>query len=182
MADLNEAKGFLIDNFLCVLRRTRRLYVELARQDQQLKSEGREHGYFEPVLLCICWCDFLGALYLGEGKGDDKRRIVQWLKGPMASRNKLYRKHASKIHEAYRNGLVHGFQPNWFDISYDEPKDHLVVNGKIIKIDVSTLIDDMIASVGDFASQLSDKSGGMSTRHGSLEAFNHAAKELKIKI
>src|SRR3989442_8527465 len=127
MVNLNEAKGFLTDNFLCVLRRTRSIYVELARQDELLKSEGRAHGYFEPVLLCICWCDFLGALYLGEGKADDKRRIVQWLKGPMDSQNALYRKHASKIHQAYRNGLAHGFQPNWFNISYDERDHHLVV-------------------------------------------------------
>ncbi|MBI2989547.1 MAG: hypothetical protein HYY45_22535 [Deltaproteobacteria bacterium] len=100
----------------------------------------------------------------------------------MAARNELYRKRASKIHKAYRNGLVHGFQPNWFHISYSEPTNHLAVTGESIKIDVPTLIDDMIASVKDFASQLYSKPGEVPPEHGSLEAFKHAAKELKIEI
>ncbi len=56
------ARQFLLDDFLKVIRRTRFLYVETT-------SPGDiGQGYFEPITLSLCWCDFLGALYCGNGK------------------------------------------------------------------------------------------------------------------
>ena len=59
---LKEAKGFLRSDFARVVKRTKYLYVERKPK----KRIG--YGFFEPVLLCLCWCDLLGALYCGDGK------------------------------------------------------------------------------------------------------------------
>jgi hypothetical protein len=182
MADLKTAKEFLIENFLWVLRRTRRLYVELAPADPQLKNLGREYGNFEPILLCISWADFLGGLYLGEEVADDRRRIMQWFRGPMAKQNSSYRTAADKLQSGYRNGLVHGFQPSWFHISYDEPSHHLELTSKTVKVDAPTLIDDMIAGVNDYAEQMISHPGRAHPHHGSLEAFNRTVTKNKIDI
>jgi hypothetical protein len=182
MADLKAAKAFLTENFLWILRRTRRLYVELAPADEQLKSAAREYGLFEPVLLCISWADFLGALYLGEAGANDRQRITQWFRGPMSKTNERYRTAASKLYSAYRNGLVHGFQPAWFHISYNEPHHHLEIIGETVKVDVSSLIDDMVVAVSDYAVQMNTQPDTKRPKHGSLEAFNFTIKELKMDI
>lgn len=182
MADLDSAKRFLTENFVWALCRTRRLYVELAPTDEQLKSAGREYGNFEPVLLCICWSDFLGALFLGEGKADAKQRITQWFRSPMRKQNESYRNAAKKIYAAYRNGLVHGYQPEAFYFSYDEPDHHLEMKAGTLWIDVSSLLDDMIAAVEIFAANMTEQPGVSPAAHGSLEAFNKAAKELSINL
>lgn len=165
---VNSAQGFLTKNLLWALKRTRRLYVELSPHDPGLPTD-RRIGFFEPVLLCLCWCDFLGALYLGEGFSNNERRIVQWFRGPMQKQNRLYRTQAGKIYRAYRNGLVHGFAPTWFYVSFDEPALHLAdfkKNG--VRIDFPTLLDDLVWAVRSYAAHLKSRL----RRHGNVAAFN----------
>lgn len=166
---LKTARGYLTGNIIWPVKRTRRLYVKLAPRDSGL-PKARRHGYFEPVLLCLCWCDFLGALYFGEGIAADRRRIVGWLRGPMAKQNRLYRTRAEKIYKAYRNGLVHGFEPKWFYLSYNETGRHLT-NFKThgVRIDIPTLLDDLIKAIYDFAMHLQKSRKPV---HGSIKAFN----------
>ena len=94
---LSEAKKFLDKDFLKAIKRTKYLYVERKPK----KSIG--YGFFEPILLCLSWCDFLGALYCGSGKeirqgglGSTKRSNI-FITDVLGKINPKYKTHVSEL-------------------------------------------------------------------------------------
>ncbi len=165
-----------LDDFLKILKRTKYLYVEISIPLELSK------GYFEPTLLCFCWMDFLGGLYTGNPSPNSKGRITAWLKSPyMLKANTSYKTQAKKLFEGYRNGLVHGYAPEVFHLSYGDVLGHLTESGPgKVKIEIPTLIDHLIASVEEFGKQLQSlpltKKG--KPRPGSIEAFEQSFKQI----
>src|SRR5437016_5381220 len=123
---LKEAKGFLRSDFARVVKRTKYLYVERKPK----KRIG--YGFFEPVLLCLCWCDFLGALYCGDGKSipaggiGNTKRSKKFIDDILGSVNPNYKKASSDLIKIYRHGTVHAFAPaGTFDIRLSDKTNHL---------------------------------------------------------
>jgi hypothetical protein len=174
---LRDARAFLRKDFSRVLRRTRYLYV-LRRPTKQYGQ-----GFFEPILLCMCWCDFLGALYCGDGKSTwaggigNSKRIRTFLSELMATVNPAYKTASRPLLSVYRNGTVHAFAPAGpFEIHDSEPARHLTKNGKRLVISIDDLIKDLLEATRRLAIGL-QKPGPTST-HGSLAAFNKGRQEL----
>jgi|GEM_PF-1947626 len=176
---LQDAQDFLEKDIMKCLLRTKHLYVET----QPKKEIG--HGMFEPIMLCLSWCDFLGALYCGdglekwdggEGSTNRSQKYVAEILGRVSS---SYISSSSELVRNYRNGLVHGYVPVRFYIMYGDAKNHLVEDsGGLLRIDIPTFIGDMIASVRSFSGLLKTIPYGMP---GSLSLFNKGRDELLTK-
>jgi hypothetical protein len=168
---LAEARTFLRDDFSKVIRRTRYLYVD-APQRADLG-----HGFFEPVQLALCWCDFLGALYAGTTAGGNQRRIEAFLDHVLGGVNSDYRAAMQGLVQCYRHGTVHAYAPaGSFLISVPDVPQHLHRQGDLIVLSVARLLDDMLRGVERFAAGLTDASGA--TGPGTLAAFNAGRSEL----
>lgn len=174
---LSEARRFLRSDFSKVIKRTKYLYVTRKLR----KSIGP--GFFEPVLLRFCWCDFLGALYAGDGKsvrdggmGNTKRSKL-FIDDILGSINPAYKKLSNDLIKVYRHGPVHAYAPaGSFDIRLSDRTEHLKKPGSRVIISLEHLLDDLLASVMHFARTLHRDS--TSLRKGTLVAFNKARREL----
>jgi len=176
---LKEAKNFLKKDFIKVVKRTKYLYVE----KKPRKTIG--YGFFEPIILCLSWCDFLGALYCGSGKQQNKgglgnsERSKIFINEILGNINPKYKNASTELVKLYRNGLVHAFAPSGgFDIRIYDSSEHLNrnSNNKLI-ISIEQLVNDMIDSTNYFEKLLHLDSKTMS--RGSLVAFNIGRSELE---
>lgn len=174
---LGEAKSFLRSDFAKVLKRTKYLYVERKPK----KSVG--YGFFEPILLCLCWCDFLGALYCGDGKrvreggiGNTKRSKI-FIDEVLGAVNPRYREVSDELIRVYRHGTVHAYAPaRDFDIRVSDKAEHLKKEGAKVIISLEHFLIDMLEGTKQFAKILHLDSQSLS--RGSLVAFNKARREL----
>lgn len=175
---LTEARRFLRGDFSKVIKRTKYLYVS------RKSSKRIGPGFFEPVLLCFCWCDFLGALYAGDGKsvreggiGNTKRSKV-FIDNVLGAINPAYMKTSDDLIKVYRHGLVHAYAPSGsFDIRLSDKAQHLTKSGDKVVISLEHLLDEFLAGVTHFAKTLHQHS--TSLEKGTLVAFNKARKELE---
>jgi hypothetical protein len=160
---LAQARAFLRDDYSKVVRRTRYLYVD-APQDPQLG-----YGFFEPVQLALCWCDFLGALYNGTTAGGNGARIRGFINGVLGEINPAYRSVAGDLMTVYRHGTVHAYAPDGlFHIEVMRHPEHLQRHGGAIVVSVACLLDDMLQAVHRFADGLTEGNSGL----GTLDALN----------
>jgi len=174
---LGEAKSFLRSDFAKVLKRTKYLYVERKPK----KSVG--YGFFEPILLCLCWCDFLGALYCGDGKrvreggiGNTKRSKI-FIDEVLGAVNARYREVSDELIRVYRHGTVHAYAPaRDFKIKLSDKAEHLKKEGAKVIISLEHFLIDMLEGTKQFARILHLDSQSLS--RGSLVAFNKARREL----
>ncbi len=175
---LGEAKKFLREDFAKVVKRTKYLYVKRKPK----KSIG--YGFFEPVLLCLCWCDFLGALYIGDGKSirdggiGNTKRSKMFIDGVLATVNPNYKTVSNDLIKVYRHGTVHAYAPvGAFDIRLSDKGQHLRNKGGRVTVSVEHLLDELLEGNKCFAKILHNDSRSLSA--GSLVAFNKARKELR---
>jgi hypothetical protein len=169
---LKEARLFLRRDFTKILKRNRHLYV----QYRPPKSIGR--GYFEPVLLCLCWCDFLGALYVGIGKKRSTDRSLAFIKGVLAKIKPGYEAAAKELVSVYRHGTVHAYAPAGpFDIRINDSAIHLTRSGNRLVISLDALTKDLIDATKSYSSAMSESDSELT--RGSLAAFNKGRRELQ---
>lgn len=175
---LSEARRFLRSDFSKVIKRTKYLYI--TRKPR--KSIGP--GFFEPVLLSLCWCDFLGALYAGDGKSfrdggmGNTKRSKAFIDCILGSINPAYKKVSDDLIKVYRHGPVHAYAPaGSFDIRLSDKTHHLKKSRLRVIISLEHLLDDLLAGVTYFAKTLHRDS--ISLRKGTLGAFNKARRELE---
>lgn len=174
---LEEARRFLREDFAKVVKRTKYLYVERKPK----KSIG--YGFFEPILLCLCWCDFLGALYCGDGKSistggiGNTKRSKKFISEVLGALDPSYKKVSHDLIKVYRHGTVHAFAPaGKFDITLSDKDQHLRKEKGRVTMSVEGLLDDLLEGTKHFAKILHD--GSTSLLPGTLRAFNKARKEL----
>jgi hypothetical protein len=168
---LDKARDFLRQDFLKALVRTRYLYVEAPPPIYG-------PGFFEPVVLCFCWIDFLGALYLGTGTSQKNERGVAFLDCVVAKINPAYAAVSAELLAVYRNGMVHAYAPaGQFDLRTADRVAHLsrTADHQIV-ISIEDLVEDLIESTCRYADELSDNDP--LEKPGNLAAFNKAHKEL----
>ena len=169
---LDLVQEFLLKDFMKSVHRTRFLYLE-TKPPTELG-----YGFFEPVLLILCWCDFLGALYSGKGEWNKStERTELFIKEVMSVANPKYVQAAKFIVKNYRHGSVHAYAPGGnFNILQNVSKEHLNREQKpfVLKIDINSLINDFEESVKWFAANITDEHKGS----GSLDAFNRARRQL----
>ena len=174
---LDTARNFLRCDFVKIIRRTKYLYVEHEPSDHI----GR--GYFEPVLLCFCWCDFLGALYCGDGRFKSgigsTCRSKRFIINVLGAINPKYKAIANDLVEIYRHGTVHAYAPaGLFCIVRADTDAHLTNQNGLITISLSRLLDDLLTGTYHFASTLHDQ---RLPAHGSLTALNKGRKQLRCR-
>jgi hypothetical protein len=175
---LAEAKDFLEKDFLKVIKRTKYLYVERKPR----KNIG--YGFFEPILLCMSWCDFLGALYCGSGKevrrgglGSTKRSKI-FIEDVLGEINTKYKTSAEKLIKIYRHGTVHAYAPfKCFHIEVFSPEKHLEKSDKKLIVSIDAFLTDLIAGTRKFKKSLHLNSTTLTK--GSLLAFNKGRIELE---
>lgn len=174
---LGEARTFLRKDFAKVVKRTKYLYVE----KKPKKSIG--YGFFEPILLCLCWCDFLGALYCGDGKNNrdggigSTKRSKRFINEVLGALNPNYKKVSDDLIKVYRHGTVHAYAPaGAFDIRRSDKGQHLQRKGGKVTISAEHFLDDLLEGTKYFAKNLHN--GPKSLSAGTLVAFNKARKEL----
>ena len=170
-ADL--AQQFLLEDLRKVILRTRFLYV------QTKPPQNLGHGYFEPITLCLCWCDFLGALYCGDGKMGNTERSKTYITEVLGMQNARYKSAAKHLVKTYRNGPVHAYAPEGnFNIVLNNKDEHLAEKQKpfCLVVSVDTLLSDLEQSVVWYAENIR-KTGG-SSGHGTLAALNQARRDL----
>lgn len=175
---LRQAKDFLRKDFLKVVRRTKYLYVE----KKPTKKYGA--GFFEPILLCLCWWDFLGALYCGNGRPrhegglSNDERMTAFIVDVLGSINSRYQGVSRDLVRVYRHGIVHAYAPTGrFFISTHGSKNHLQKRKDQLTVSLEDLLVDTIRATLHFASVL--KAEPKSFRRGTLVAFNKARSELQ---
>ena len=95
----------------------------------------------------------------------------------MADVNTAFRVRSEAIHKSYKNGLIHGYAPRGFFISYDRAEKHLEIETGQVILDVPTLLKDFVAAVGGFAKNLHVDSAER-PGHGTVEAMANALTEL----
>lgn len=174
---LSEAKSFLEKDFLKALKRTKYLYVE--RKPKQ--SIG--YGFFEPVLLCMSWCDFLGALYCGSGKeirrgglGSTKRSEI-FIEDILGEINAKYKIHAKELIKTYRHGTIHAYAPfNHFHINVFDSEKHLEKSNNKLFVSIEAFLSDLITGTINYKKSLHLNSTTLAK--GSLVAFNKGRAEL----
>jgi hypothetical protein len=173
---LQKAKKFLEHDVIKVFKRTKYLYLDVKPKT----NIGR--GYFEPILLCLCWCDYLGALYVGDYRIGEKnwkygntKRTKAYIRYILGCVNPDYQEVYKSLVDIYRHGLVHAYAPRKFHIRISRTKQHLTVMNDRLVISLECFLDEMIKGVRCFASILKeDNNAGV----GTLAAFNRARKEL----
>ena len=145
----------------------------------------RRDGFFEPACLCLCWCDFLGALHLGHGKSANQKRVIGWLKSRfMNEQNEKYRHKAKEVYRSYRNGLVHGYACKEGCFTYDDSGayqhlDDVELDEKrsVAALHIPTLLDDMVAAVEAYGASLA--ANEIKSGKGSAEKFWKGLKEMR---
>ena len=175
---LSEAKTFLEKDFLKVIKRTKYLYVERKPK----KSIG--YGFFEPIMLCMSWCDFLGALYCGSGKeiikggiGSTKRSKV-FIEEILGQINPKYKTRATELIKTYRHGTVHAYAPlKSFHIEIFAPEKHLEKSNNKLTVSIEAFLSDLITGTKKFKKSLHLNS--KTFERGSLVAFNKGRSELE---
>ncbi len=139
-------------------------------------------GFFEPVTLILCWCDFLGALYSGKGDWKDStERAEIFIKEVMYKFNSKYVQSSKALVRSYRHGIVHGYTPGGnFNILLNKPEEHLMQLHRphVLKVDINSLVDDFEKSVEWFANNLFETSDP--NIHGGLAALNKA-RQIMLK-
>ena len=175
---LRQAKDFLRKDFLKVVRRTKYLYVDR----KPTKRFGA--GFFEPILLCLSWWDFLGALYCGDGRPgyagglSNEKRMTTFIADILGFVNPRYKGVSRDLVRVYRHGTVHAYAPaGAFFIAICDPKNHLRKRKNQLRASVDDLLSDTIAATRHFASVL--KTNPKSFKMGTLVAFNKARSELQ---
>lgn len=175
---LRQAKDFLRKDFLKVVRRTKYLYVD----KKPTKRYGA--GFFEPILLCLCWWDFLGALYCGDGRPRHKgglsneKRITKFIVDVLGSVNSRYKGVSRDLVRVYRHGTVHAYAPaGAFFIALRDQKNHLRRRKRQLTVSIDDLLADTIKATRRFASLL--KAEPESLQKSTLGAFNKARSELQ---
>ena len=175
---LRQAKDFLRKDFLKVVRRTKYFYVDR----KPTKQYGA--GFFEPILLCLCWCDFLGALYSGygrphnEGGLSNEGRMTAFIVDILGHVNPRYKGVSRDLVRVYRHGTIHAYAPaGRFHIVTRDQKKHLQKRGNLLTISLDDLLREMIAATKHFATVL--KAESKSFKSGTLVAFNKARSELQ---
>lgn len=160
-----------------MVRRTKYLYVDR----KPTKKYGA--GFFEPVLLCLSWCDFLGALYLGcgrprrEGGLSNEERMSAFIVDILGHVNPRYKSVSGDLVRVYRHGTVHAYAPaGTFHIATRDPRNHLQKRGNLLTISLDDLLREMIEATRHFAAVL--KTDSKSFKRGTLVAFNKARSEL----
>jgi hypothetical protein len=164
---LRQAKDFLRKDFLKVVRRTKYLYVD--------KRPTKKYGasFFEPILLCLSWCDFLGALYSGSGlprnKGglSDEKRMTAFIVDILGEVNTRYKGVSRDLVRVYRHGPAHAYAPAGnFHIAIRDPIQHLQKRDNRLIISLDDLLREMIAATKYFAIAL--KADSKSLKRGTL--------------
>ncbi len=175
---LREAKDFLRKDFLKVVRRTKYFYVT----KKPTKKYGA--GFFEPILLSLCWWDFLGALYCGDGRPrhegglSNEERMTAFIVDVLGCVNSRYKGVSRDLVRVYRHGTVHAYAPaGAFSIATRDPKNHLRKRKNQLTVSVEDLLADTIKATLHFATVL--KAEPKSFRKGTLIAFNKARAELQ---
>jgi hypothetical protein len=175
---LRQAKDFLRKDFLKVVRRTKYLYVKR----RPTKKYGA--GFFEPILLCLSWWEFLGALYCGDGRPrheggrSNEERVTAFIVDILGSVNSRYKGVSRDLVRVYRHGTVHAYAPAGpFCITTHESGDHLRKRNDQITISLEDLLEETIKATLRFATGL--KADPKSFRKGTLVAFNKARSELQ---
>ncbi len=167
------AKEFLLSDFIKSVKRTRILYIETEPKPEI------GYGFFEPIMLVLCWCDFLGALYTGKAKhGDATERSEIFIKEVMSKVNPKYAQSSKLLVKNYRHGSVHAYAPGGnFNILINEPDSHLKQNHRprVLKINVDSLIDDFEQAIILFAENIKDS--GLE-ENGSILVFNKSRQTL----
>jgi hypothetical protein len=174
---VQEARRFLRGDFVRVVKRTKYLYIERKPK----KSIG--YGFFEPILLCLCWCDFLGALYCGDGKSisaggiGNTKRSKKFIDEVLGALNPGYKKVSRDLIMVYRHGTVHAFAPaGTFNIRLSDKAQHLRKERARVIVSVEHLLDDLLGGTKYFAKNLRHVSTSLVP--GTLGAFNKGRKEL----
>ena len=175
---LTEAKDFLEKDFLKVIKRTKYLYVE----KKPRKNIG--YGFFEPILLCMSWCDFLGALYCGSGKDvrqgglGSTKRSKTFIKDVLGKINVKYETYAEELIKIYRHGTVHAYAPfKCFHIEVFSPEKHLEKPDEKLIVSIEAFLTDLIVGTKKFKKSLHLNSTTLT--NGSLVAFNKGRMELE---
>jgi len=173
---LDIAREFLLRDFIKSVKRTRILYLQT-----KLPSDIGS-GFFEPVTLILCWCDFLGALYSGKGDWKDStERAEIFIKEVMDRFNPKYAQSSKALVRNYRHGIVHGYTPGGnFNILVNKPEEHLqqLHRPHVLKVDINSLVDDLEKSVEWFANTLLETNDP--NVHGGLAALNKA-RQIMLK-
>jgi hypothetical protein len=166
---LDQARRFLRDDFSKVIRRARFLYVD-SPQHPDLGF-----GFFEPVQLSLCWCDFLGSLYNGTTRGGNGTRIRGFVNNVLGEVNTDYCGVAEDLLTIYRHGMVHGYAPDGiFQIVVPAHPEHLRRHGGAVVVSVARLLDDLLQGVYRFGDGLTETGAAP----GSLAALNAGRAEL----
>ena len=167
------AKDFLLDDFIKSVKRTRFLYLETEPKPEL------GYGFFEPIMLILCWCDFMGALYTGKGEWKEaSERSEIFIKEVMSKINPKYAQSSNSLVKNYRHGSVHAYAPGVnFNILINEPEDHLKQNHRphVLKINVNSLIDDFEQAIILFAANIKDSD---TEEYGTISAFNKVRRIL----
>lgn len=147
---LDEARAFLRKDFAKVLKRIKYLYVD------HIPPPQIGEGFSEPVLLSLCWCNFLGALYSGCRTKNDTKLTEDFIKEVLGEINEEYRNHAKLIVRIYRHGAVHAYAPKKaFRIVLREGNaEHLKETKDCITICADQLLDDLLEGTERFADKL----------------------------
>lgn len=169
---IKEAQEYLIQDFSKEVIRTKYLYLEIPIP----KEIG--DGFFEPILIFVCWCDSLGALYTGDAKrGRSTKRSKIFMKDILGEVNNRYKDEGvtDDLLEDYRHLLVHFFQPKNFLIAKSDIDHHLTKKDGKLNIGIKQLLNEMLEGIKLFAKVLDPDIENNS--YGSLRAFNKARKE-----
>ena len=165
------ATEFLLNDFLKIIKRTRFLYVE-TEPDNDIG-----HGFFEPLILGLCWCDFLGALYYGDGNLGNTERSKKYISEVLGVLNPRYRSAAKHLVKNYRNGAVHAYAPDGnFNIILNHSEAHLTEkhNPFCLVVSINDFLNDLEKSVVSFAESINATYDGF----GTLDSLNKARRDL----
>jgi len=165
-----EAQDHLTNDFIKTVKRTQYLYLNTSIE----KEIGQ--GYFEPLLLFFCWCDYLGALYTGEaGDGTSTKRSKAFICDILGNTNEHYKRVVDKLMDLYRHRLVHTYHPKNFHISIKDLDTHLTIKDGNLHISITKSLDEMLLGINLFASKFDDDENNSNER---LMKFNKARQEI----
>ncbi|MCU7929017.1 MAG: hypothetical protein KZQ97_21655 [Candidatus Thiodiazotropha sp. (ex Dulcina madagascariensis)] len=167
------AEQFLLEDFRKVIQRARFLYV------QTEPPQGLGYGLFEPITLSLCWCDFLGSLYCGNGERDNTKRSKKYITEVLGEENPRYKAAAKHLVKTYRNGAVHAYAPDGnFTIHLNNKDEHLSQKHEphCLVVSVDTLLSDLEQSVVWYAENIRKTEGASGL--GTLTALNRAHQDL----
>jgi hypothetical protein len=173
---LEQARSFLTEDFSKSIKRTRYLYLD-APQHETLGP-----GFFEPLTLGLCWCDFLGGLYVGIGQGHNTKRAESFMKGPLEAVRPGYAAVSRKIVDIYRHGGVHAYAPaDVFEVIDRSPRHLSVLPSGAVLLAIEEFLDDLDKATELYALGLTATTGTGPPAHGSLGALNLARRQMQSR-